>query len=247
MKKILSLLLVGVMIVSVVPTVFATTDYSNGTQVSYNAEADNDGDGQPDHTEAYTITVPALLTPGSSGNVVVSGSWASDRVLSVTADTTVKLINSINSADAKTLNVTFEGITRAGSNTSSISETKQVSVAAMPADALFGVWSGAFNYNVTMVDNAIKFGHKYYLTYATNEFANFEEIYGYYYEDGSSKIIADGNEFTFDAGTLVFGANNTITDVINDATYNISDDGMTVEGFQNGVHTMTWTHESVIQ
>lgn len=153
MKKILSLLLVGIMVVSMVPTAFATTDYSNGTQVSYNAEADNDGDGQPDHAEAYTVTVPALLAPGASGNVVAQGTWASNRKLTVTADDDVTLTNSINAADQKVLDVTFPGIELAGSNTAAVTDTKVVGVADIEA-ALFGTWSGVFEYQVEMVDAA---------------------------------------------------------------------------------------------
>lgn len=152
MKKVLSLLLVGIMVVSMVPTAFATTDYSNGTQVSYNAEADNDGDGQPDHAEAYTVTVPAQLAPGASGNVVAQGTWASNRKLTVTADDDVTLTNSINAADQKVLDVTFPGIELAGSNTAAVTDTKVVGVADIEA-ALFGTWSGVFEYQVEMVDN----------------------------------------------------------------------------------------------
>ena len=151
MKKILSLLLVGIMVVSMVPTAFATTDYSNGTQVSYNAEADNDGDGQPDHAEAYTVTVPAQLAPGASGNVVAQGTWASNRKLTVTADDDVTLTNSINAADQKVLTVTFPGIALKGSNTAAVTDTKSVSVADISA-ALFGEWTGHFEYNVVMAD-----------------------------------------------------------------------------------------------
>ena len=152
MKKIISLLLVGIMALSMIPTALATTDYTNGTQVSYNAEADNDGDGNPDHTEAWTVTVPALLAPGGNGDVVASGTWGSNRKLVVTADANVTLTNSINAADQKVLDVTFPGIELAGSNTAAVTDTKAVSVAAMPADALFGTWSGTFYYDVEMVD-----------------------------------------------------------------------------------------------
>lgn len=138
MKKILSLLLVGIMVVSMVPTAFATTDYSNGTQVEYTATG----------SEAYTITVPAQLAPSGSGTVTLSGTWASDRKVTVTAGKTVTLVNSINAADTKTLDVTFAGISKAGDNTQAKTYTEAVSVAAMPADALFGTWSGTFYYNV---------------------------------------------------------------------------------------------------
>lgn len=155
MKKILSLALAGVMMFSALPIAYAAdVDYKTGTAVSYNAEADNDGDGVADNKEAYTVTVPAQLAPGESGNVVASGTWASNRKLTVSADANVVLANSINATDTKTLDITFAGIELTGSNTAAVSETKAVKVAEMPADALFGTWSGTFNYNVVMGDVA---------------------------------------------------------------------------------------------
>ena len=142
MKKVLSLALAGVMMFSALPVAYAAdVDYTAGTAVSYtNAQA----------KEEYTVTVPASLAPGASGNVVASGTWASNRKLTVTADANVVLANSINAADTKTLTVTFAGIELAGSNTAGVEKTVAVSVAEMPSDALFGTWSGTFNYNVVM-------------------------------------------------------------------------------------------------
>ena len=159
MKKILSLLLVGIMVVSMVPTAFATTNYTNGTDVEYDAANDDtigdiNGDGQPDNTEYYTVTVPALMAPGASGNVVAQGTWASNRKLTVTADEDITLTNSINAADQKVLDVTFPGIELAGSNTAAVTDTKAVSVAGID-NALFGTWSGTFYYDVEMVDFAL--------------------------------------------------------------------------------------------
>lgn len=140
------------MVVSMIPTAFATTNYTNGTDVEYNAADDDtigdiNGDGQPDNTEYYTVTVPALMAPGTSGNVVAKGTWASNRKLTVTADDDVTLTNSINSADQKVLDVTFPGIELAGSNTAAVTDTKVVSVADI-SNALFGTWEGRFEYNV---------------------------------------------------------------------------------------------------
>ena len=100
-------------------------------------------------TESYTVTVPASLTPGDSGDVSVEGTWASNRRLSVTAPSTVTLTNSINSADTKTLAVTFDGIAKTGNNTIGVSETKTITVADI-SDALFGTWSGVISYTVSM-------------------------------------------------------------------------------------------------
>lgn len=143
MKKILSLGLVGVMALSMIPTALATTDYTNGTRVEYTA---ND-----EANTAYTITVPALLAPGAEGTVKLEGTWASDATVKVTADKTVTLTNSINSADQKVLDVTFAGIEKAGDNTATVTATEAVSVANIE-NALFGTWSGKFNYNVEYVE-----------------------------------------------------------------------------------------------
>lgn len=157
MKKILSLLLVGVMMFSMIPAAYATTDVSNGTNVTYNAAdddtiGDENGDGVADNQEYYTVTVPALLAPGGSGNVTAKGTWASNRQLNVTLkEDTVTLTNTISGGDEKVLDLTFENIALVGSNTAAVSETKPVSVADISA-ALFGEWTGHFEYNVEMVD-----------------------------------------------------------------------------------------------
>ena len=143
MKKILSLTLVLAMVMSMgVTTAFAAGNWEGGTLVTYSSTG----------AEEWTVTVPATLAPGNAGDVTAAGTWGSNRKLVVTADDSVKLTNSINSADYKDLDVTFADINLVGDNTQAVSETKQVSVAAMPADALFGTWSGTFYYDVEMVD-----------------------------------------------------------------------------------------------
>ena len=137
MKKIISFVLAALMLVSAVPTALATNDYSQGTQVVYEATG----------SESYTITVPALLAPGGNGTVTLQGTWADNRIITVTADPTVTLTNSIKAEDQKVLNVHFDGISEAGSNTGSQTFTEDVSVDNI-TNALFGTWSGKFNYNV---------------------------------------------------------------------------------------------------
>ena len=148
MKRLFSLCLAGIMIVSAIPMVYATHDYQQGTQVEYVANSDTNRE--------YTITVPALLNPGQEGTVTLKGKWASNEVIKVTADKTVELTNSINANDKHVLDITFLGIEKAGDNTAERTYTEKVSVENMPANALFGTWSGKFNYNVIHSDVAQK-------------------------------------------------------------------------------------------
>lgn len=148
MKKILSLALAAVMMFSALPMAYAAdVNYDQGTAVEYIA---ND-----EANEQWTVTVPALLAPGGSGDVTAAGTWASDRQLVVGLKAnTVTLVNQTNGTDSKTLDLTFEGITLAGNNTKSVSMKKAVKVADMPADALFGTWKGTFTYTVELQDIA---------------------------------------------------------------------------------------------
>ena len=154
MKKVLSMFLSMVMLLSmtVLPVLAteASGNWNGGTQVSYNAE-DPDGDGIKDNTEAYTVTVPAQLAPSTGGEVVLAGTWASDRMVIVTADEEVVLKNNINENNTKTLAVTFTTIEQEGSNTSTIEVKEDVSVEGI-TNAIFGTWSGTFNYFVDIVD-----------------------------------------------------------------------------------------------
>lgn len=149
MKKILSLTLAALMVVSMVPTAFAAdVDYQNGTEVEYTGSRTTvNADGTETHNAEYTITVPALLAPGGSGTVTLQGMWPSDATVKVTADASVDMLNSINSADKKELAVTFTPIELAGNNTVAVSDDETVSVADI-SNALFGKWTGKFNYNV---------------------------------------------------------------------------------------------------
>ena len=149
MKKILSLTLAALMVVSMVPTAFAAdVDYQNGTEVEYTGSRTTvNADGTETHNAEYTITVPALLAPGGSGTVTLQGMWPSDATVKVTAEEKVEVVNNINSADKKELAVTFASIEKAGSNTAVVTASAPVSVANIE-NALFGKWAGKFNYNV---------------------------------------------------------------------------------------------------
>jgi hypothetical protein len=162
MKRILSLLLVFVLVISMIPTAFATRPHTQGTDVTYDASQDPDvgdsnNDGAPDNTEYYTVTVPALMNPklGESvtGTVTLAGTWASNRVVTVAlAADKVKLVNEINNTDFKELAISLTEMSFAGNNTAPATHNGTVTLAEMPADALFGTWKGVFNYNVSVAD-----------------------------------------------------------------------------------------------
>ena len=207
MKRIFSLLLVIAMVLTIIPTSYAkTSPYDEGTLVRYHGQAD----------ELYTITVPALLLPGNSGTVTLSGTWASDRVVSVTADEDVILTNSLKADDQKVLNVNFAGIEEQGSNTKSLTFSESVSVDAI-TNAIFGVWSGTFYYNVSIEDyesvNKIKNEYGFYYntpyvhTYKVYE--GYEEEYSegfVFYEDGT--MVAFSPYYLYDDNYNYLGVVN---------------------------------------
>ena len=151
MKKILSLTLAVLMVVSMIPTAYAAEaggNWAGGTQVEATGSRSTvEDDGSVTHNAEYTITVPALLAPGGSGTVTLEGYWPSDATVKVTAEEKVEVVNNINSADKKELAVTFASIEKAGSNTAIVTASAPVSVANIE-NALFGKWAGKFNYNV---------------------------------------------------------------------------------------------------
>lgn len=190
MRKIISLSLIACMVLSVVPMASATRDYAQGTDVTYVGQS----------SESYTITVPALMAPGDESTVTLSGTWPSDRTVNVSADPTVTLVNSINAADEKTLDVTFPTMSKAGDNSEAKTYTETVSVAEMPSSALFGVWSGKFNYNVSVTDTVKKpmfsIVHKPTNTVTTPE-STFE-VFGYdVYPGTGHSPNEDGSIHTF--------------------------------------------------
>ena len=139
MKKFASLFLALVMVCSLSVSAFA----AHTTTVTYTGTS----------TESYTLTVPASLTPGASGEVKANGTWASNRTLVVTAPSSVTLTNDIDGG-TKTLDVTFEGINQAGNDTVAQTVTKDITVANI-TNALFGTWTGTIVYNVSMDDNGV--------------------------------------------------------------------------------------------
>lgn len=146
MKRIISLILVLSLMLSFSSFVFADNTYTSNSEedpstiVSYKGKDISDA--------SYMITVPSLLKPGQSGDVTLEGSWPSSMTVNVTAEKEVELTNSIDNK-TKILTVNFKGISQIGNNTSPITDViEPVSVETI-SNALFGVWSGHFNYNVT--------------------------------------------------------------------------------------------------
>lgn len=142
-KKVIALLTL-IMVLSFSTYAFAENPTSKSTNVIY------EGQG----VEEYTVTVPATLNPGQSGDVVLNGTYASNRKVNITCDETVTLTNSINSLDTKVLDITFAGIELVGNNNIAVTKTESVSVEDI-SDAMFGNWSGQFNYAISISDVSI--------------------------------------------------------------------------------------------
>ena len=100
------------------------------------------------HSEEYSVTVPAILNPSDSGIVTATGSWPSNRKLTVTAPENVTLTCDIDGS-TKVLDVVFADIAKAGSNTNEISVQESISIGEI-ADAVFGTWTGTITYTIKM-------------------------------------------------------------------------------------------------
>lgn len=159
MKKVLSLVLAGIMAVSMLPAAYATRDVAEGTDVEYvGSKTTIDDEGNEVYAEAYTVTVPAKMAPGGSAFVKAEGTWPSNRELVVNADATVTLKNNINTADTKVLDIAFDGIVLRGDNNIAVAnydaDTQGEAIAVADIEnALFGTWSGVFEYQVKMQDS----------------------------------------------------------------------------------------------
>ena len=140
MKKILSITLAAVMLLSIIPTAFAaeTQDYSLGTAVTV------EGAGGE-----YTVTVPATLNAGEVGTVTAKGYWASEDTLKVTAPATIEVTNTATSQKA-TINVDFDGIESLGNDLEEM--TIPVSISIDTGNTKFGTWTGTIVYNVELVE-----------------------------------------------------------------------------------------------
>lgn len=144
MKKILSLTLAALMVVSMVPTAFAaeTQDYSLGTAVTV------EGAGGE-----YTVTVPATLNAGQVGTVTAKGYWAAEDTLKVTAPETIEVTNTVTNQKA-TVNVDFDGIESLGDDLEEMNIP--VSISIDKGNTKFGTWTGTIVYNVELVKPVVE-------------------------------------------------------------------------------------------
>lgn len=142
MKKILSLALAAAMVMSALPVAYAAEgehDYTNGTTITLN------GSG----TEAWTVTVPAKLSPvagSNAGKVKAEGTWAADKFLNVGAPSTVTLTYGAQTMDVAVTGGSFSLI---GNSVDPVS--KEVDVSIEEASRLFGTWEGILEYQVDLI------------------------------------------------------------------------------------------------
>ena len=161
MKKILSLTLAALMVVSMVPTAFAheytSSDKEEGasvpsTQIVYDASQNNqlgdtNGDGVNDNQTYWLITVPAEMKPGTTAQVTVAGTWESTHEVCVTCQDFVELMKYGDILNGyETLEVTFSNLYVQGDDLNPVSVSQDISVEDF--NALFGEWSGRIDYEV---------------------------------------------------------------------------------------------------
>lgn len=157
MKKVLCLILAMVMCFGICAQ--AANETSSSTQVEYigsrepsggggGGEGGEGGDSSETVGEYYEITVPALMNPGETDEVLVEGFWAANRKLTVTTDTKVTMTNS-KDGSTRDLTVNFDGISETGSNTDENSVSAEISIQDMN-DVIFGSWTGTITYSIAV-------------------------------------------------------------------------------------------------
>lgn len=147
MKRIVSILMAAVLLVSAIPTAFAAEgehDYSNGTQITLVGTQENQG-------AQWTVTVPAKMQPGQTGTVKAEGTWAADQFINVHAPQSVTLTYGAQTMDVAVTLGKDHGFAKIGSNTEEVTHSAEITVAE--ASRLFGTWEGIIEYEVAMITN----------------------------------------------------------------------------------------------
>lgn len=152
MKKILSLALAVLMLVSALPVAYAAegeTSHENGTQITYIGSQEEAAGGSG---AVWTVTVPAKMQPGQTGTVTAQGTWATDQFINVHAPETVTLTYGAQSMD---VDISWAnescGFSKIGSNTETVTHSVDITVAE--ASRLFGEWTGLIEYTVALIEN----------------------------------------------------------------------------------------------
>lgn len=214
MKKILSLTLAVLMVVSMIPTAFAAEnqDYSLGTAVTV------EGAGGE-----YTVTVPAALTVNQVGTVTAKGYWAAEDTLVVTAPATIEVTNTETDQKA-TVNVDFDGIESLGDDLEEMTVTAGISVDT--GNTKFGTWKGTVVYNVELIKPSATFSDGVTLSWDELKLEENGTKYGY-----NASYITDtslGKAFYNNKNLVSINLPNTITYIESNAFYNTTITNFTI-------------------
>ncbi len=172
MKKLISIVIAALMIFSMSTTIFAAgtpVETTLTTPISVTGTSGSGGNATNDFTDStvnskqnttyvgsdgsdYTITVPASLTTGGTGNINISGVWPTGSKLTMTADTSVTLYDEDSQTYSEAIPVTINGVTAnkielEGNSESAFDKTYSISVGSFAP--VLGNWSGTFYYNVS--------------------------------------------------------------------------------------------------
>ena len=139
MRKILSLFLAVCLLFSMTTVAFAD---GKQTHIKYV------GTG----VSKYEVTVPSLMVPGETGDVILEGTWDSETRIVVEADEVVYMYNDIDKSEFTHVEIGFNGLDVLGNNRGEISEVEVISVSDIDSSIIFGTWDGYINYYVTPVD-----------------------------------------------------------------------------------------------
>lgn len=126
----------GVTIFTALSIMNTLTAFAQSTEVEYDASG----------VEQYTLTVPALLHPTESGDVILQGTWPSNKKVSVTTSPSIDMYSNNDENDIRKVDIGFSTINLFGNNKQAVSQTERVSVGKM--NALFGLYQGTIYYNI---------------------------------------------------------------------------------------------------